>query len=114
MFNVYIPSTELSNLGIKKGSAIVSKQKHYAQGLVEIWYEGNLYNACNLESFEDKCTVAAFRCRDKASTVAKSVVPANKLECIGTFDLNTKKFIANTSHCNRMADWLNSDKRETL
>ncbi len=65
---------------IALGSAIVAIPDPDSDGDMTIYYEGNLYNACNLHDIENRLIVAVGRLQDNYPTTAKAWLSANTLE----------------------------------
>lgn len=59
-----------------------------ADGLVDLWYEGNKYHAPNLESLKDKIVCAAGRMRENYPTIARVRIAAAQVEKYGTLTIN--------------------------
>ncbi|WP_218309759.1 hypothetical protein [Alteromonas antoniana] len=77
---------------IKQGSAIVSMGE--PEGMEEsvlVYYEGNIHGACNLESFEDKCEIAAGRGLQRYPTTAFLVAEKTDFVEIGTYCPESKE-----------------------
>ena len=92
---IYVPASE-DTLGIKPGSAIVgdgegrAKQRPRVDAdsptnelWIDIYFEGNLYGAANITSFEDMLRHAADRLVDHYPTAARRRVPAKDLHAVG-------------------------------
>lgn len=93
IFAIYVPESDHSNMvlaDIKKGSAIVGEMASSCDPLVEIYYEGNLYGAVNLQRFEDRVLCAAGRMRENYPTAACGMVPDSTLREVGSFNYDTK------------------------
>jgi hypothetical protein len=87
---VPVPSSHLRNL-IARGSGIVGTPQ--GNGRVLIDYEGNLYGAENLKTYEER----VYHAHDHHTwgaygypTVARALVEAKELEPVGSFDPETK------------------------
>lgn len=87
---------------IAKGSGIVGVP---AGDEVLIHYEGNLYGAQNIRTFEDKLLHAADRLLTNYPTSAKMQVPETDLEAVGTYDLPTRTFLTAPLRDRIVADW---------
>jgi|GEM_PF-1653403 len=59
-----------ASASIAKGSGIVADLSR-PDGIVVVWYEGNIYGASNLHQFEERITCAAGRAQESYPTVAK-------------------------------------------
>lgn len=91
---VFVPQQgSYAESAIAKGSAIVGTQKGDSGWIC--YYEGNLYNAENITSFEDKAMIAAGRMRDNYPTFARMFCTDESLIHVGEFDCNTNTFIQN-------------------
>jgi hypothetical protein len=82
---VYIPTHPDQTL-IAAGSGIVGVD---ADGGVDVWFEGNLYGASNLVTFQDRVAVAASRMEARYPTRARALLPAGHLCAVGTYDTET-------------------------
>jgi hypothetical protein len=101
--NVYVPAPG-SDLGIVPGSGIVGTPQD--DGLVLIDYEGNLYGASNIGTFEDRIHHAAGRHIMRYPTVARLLVSASKLILIVTFIYEEKCFVENPRMVDEVQAWL--------
>jgi len=93
LVNVLIPNPEHSLIGcdIAIGSAIVAGE--YQDDARRVYYEGNIYGACNMHEFEDRLLVASYRLKDKAPTTSFTVdfgPDSNQFIQVGQYDLTTK------------------------
>jgi len=71
--------------GIAPGSAIASFDVSNDHGNVA-YYEGNLFGAENLKTYEGKVICAYYRLRDKYPTVAMTCFNRGDFEVIGSFE----------------------------
>ena len=106
LVNVLIPNPESSLMGcdIAKGSAIVASE--YKDGVRRVYYEGNIYGACNLNLFEDRLLVASYRLKDKAPTTSFTVdfgPDSQQFVKVGQYDLDTKEL--SVSDQKALDDW---------
>lgn len=83
--DVYVPAA--GAMGIKPGSGIVGQP--IQDGKVEIYYEGNLMGASNLQNYAERCYCAAGRMKARYPTVAHMVVDTGAVVRIGSLDLRT-------------------------
>jgi hypothetical protein len=97
---LFIPHTHqhdnFINRSIRPGSGIVGVELDADEtqaGNVLIYYEGNIYNADNIKTYEDKCFHAWSRMSERYPTVARMVVPRLDLVQIGSFDPNNKTVV---------------------
>ena len=67
---------------LKKGSAVVAVKR--PSGQVVAYYEGNLYNACNVNTFDEKAMLAYGRLVQNYPTTAKCVIEADEYEICGS------------------------------
>ena len=89
---VFIPKPRMfASRTIAQGSAIVGK-KHESDGFI-IFYEGNLYHAENIKTFEDKAMLAAGRMEDNYPTVAKMLCRKEDLILVGHFESSDKSLV---------------------
>jgi hypothetical protein len=72
-----------ADLAIRTGSGIVTVDP--TADKVEVYYEGNLYGASGLETFEDKVRRAAERLVDRYPTIAKGRWARTDFDVIGTY-----------------------------
>ena len=101
---VFVPkASSQMHSHIIKGSAVVGMESH--GGRVLIYFEGNMYGAENVKTFEEKCTVAAGRLALSAPTIAKCLVDVSEVIEVGEFDWDNKSFTANGCH-EDLAEWL--------
>lgn len=104
---VLVPTQEshLRNI-IRKGSAIV------VDGDIKVgaiaYFEGNVYEACNIKTFEDKAYHATSRLEHKYPTSAKVYVTDADMLVVGTYSSETGIFSKSdnkTAHT-LLDDWL--------
>ena len=102
--NVYVPcSNTFTATAIAKKSAIVGTQ---IEDRIMLDYEGNLYGAANLESWDECLLVAAFRHIDHAPTVARIHANESELKQVGTFNPATRVFTPMPEMKDTLDDWL--------
>jgi hypothetical protein len=105
-FTVYIPKPNTySNKTIKKGSAVI-KSKLVDESMVKVYYEGNIYNAQNIRTYEDRCMLAAGRARDNYPTTAFMVVPTHDLIDAGTYCITDNTVSINDDVLDLYTDWV--------
>lgn len=90
LVNIYIPNGEKA-LGVAKGSGIVGIPTE--NGMVKIYFEGNIYQAVNLHRYRERVMVAAFRMKDRCMTVAFDILPSDELVKVGQYDTETNQFV---------------------
>jgi hypothetical protein len=104
---VFVPKPlTFAHTVIVKGSAIVGKSLD-ENGFV-IYYEGNLFKAANIITFEDKAMLAAGRMEEHYPTVAKMYCQSIDLINVGHFESATNTFTANDipQAIQALSDWL--------
>lgn len=82
---LFIPA-EGAKLGIEPASAIVAAIDQCASDRVLIHFEGNLYGADNLKTYEGRIRQAAGRQVERYPTMAKMVVAREQLVEVGRYD----------------------------
>ena len=83
---LFIPSPDSTYYKVlAQGSALVGApaDARFGDGNVLVYYEGNIYGACNLETFADKAKCAAGRLITRYPTVAQVVLPREELIEVG-------------------------------
>ena len=102
---IFVPTPdEMERTSLAPGSAIIGiKYVDEERTQVLCYYEGNIYNACNMETFEDKCMFAAARGVQKAPTVAFSVFPIESLKQVGVYDYTA--FNAHVTDTEAVEEW---------
>jgi len=93
MYPVYIlhPDSQIA-LIVKKGSGIVGQPESVDQQRFIGFYEGNVYQAENIKTYEDKLYHAADRMIHNYPTKAKIAVTHNEVTRVGYFDYESKVF----------------------
>jgi hypothetical protein len=112
--SVFVPAPESRALAsIKPGSGIVAQESEDLRPVVQIDYEGDLYNASNLVTFADRVKRAWQRQSEQYPTIARMAVDRGELCPVGWFDP-----AAGVVHCDArglLARWLeveSLDERE--
>lgn len=78
-----VPKIELQGKHhLKKGSAVVAVK--IPSGQVMAYYEGNIYGASNIVSYNDKAMLAFGRMVQNYPTTATMVIEAEDYEAVGT------------------------------
>jgi hypothetical protein len=87
-YDVFVPAEGRLD-SIAPGSAIVGEltnaELHDGRRLVQVYYEGNLYGAMNMDTYEGRMVIAADRLSVHYPTIAQRLVPVDDLICIGTW-----------------------------
>jgi hypothetical protein len=106
--SLFVPAPNRLQL-IRSGSAIVGSD--YAPGLTLIDYEGNVYDADALRTFEGRLIKAAGRHVQRYPTVARSVVDSRDLRTVGlAIELPSLAWVVTTiDNAGALADWLGAE-----
>jgi hypothetical protein len=81
---------------VAEGSAIVcwpdenGEPRADGDGLVTIWFEGNIHRAANLTRFVERVRSAAGRMETRYPTIAMQAIPASELYVVAEFDLRRR------------------------
>lgn len=86
---VYVPASEHLTHMIAAGSGIVGSPAAHESRKVVIHYEGNLFGAENMQTFEQKVHHAAGRHVCAYPTIATAVVDEDQLHRVGSYDVAT-------------------------
>ena len=93
---------------VAEGSAIVGARE--SDGMVVVYYEGNLHGACNMVTLADRAMFAYGRARDRYPTVAMMAVPASQLARVGTlYPEHGRIEVHNGRELYEIARWLGID-----
>lgn len=68
---------------VRRGSGMVARRVP-GSDLLDVYFEGNLYGAVNLERFEDRVLVAADRLVTRYPTTAMMSIALTDVEVVGT------------------------------
>lgn len=103
---VFIPKNATTEpfKGLAIGSAIVSTGSLLSGGLVEVYYEGNLNRAENLQRFEDRALCATGRLIEKYPTVARAWVRPESLVQVGHIEVRIPEYMNVPLHMERFLD----------
>lgn len=93
---IFVPAPG-EDLGIAPGSAIVAAIDQASEDRVLVYYEGNLFGACNLRRFVERVLHAADRQVARYPTIAKASFPRSVLIEVAAFDYTTGKITAITN-----------------
>ena len=83
-YSVYIVQNDTlrESFGVAKGSALVAEGEP-VDGFLTCFFEGNLYNAENLQTFSQKAVMAYYRLIENAPTIAKRKFAIKSLLKVG-------------------------------
>lgn len=109
MLRVYVPAGDTSPFNIKKGSAIISTGD-VQNGMLLVYFEGNVNNAVNLHRYEDQLLCAAGRLVMKYPTVARSMMEVDSLIEVGTYDYENHTFHAYPNRLEELNCWLDEPR----
>lgn len=101
--NVYVP-VKSDQSTIAKGSGIVGEP--VSDGKINIFFEGNIYGAENLKTFEDRVYMAASRFASCAPTVARGVFDQKDFIEIGVYDFDLKRFLLKDGQQEMFDSWV--------
>jgi hypothetical protein len=87
-FVLYVPAGADTH-GIDPRSAIVANVEQRGNDMLLVYYEGGRY-ASNLKQYSQRVLVAAGRQSERYPTLGKSMLPAQDLKEVGTFDLEAQ------------------------
>ena len=86
---IWVPKSGKSIHSIADGSGIVSRSTSL-EGMLKIYYEGNIYKASNLHDLRTRIVVAAGRLFDSYPTIAFTHCTASDMvehyECVGVIN----------------------------
>jgi len=77
---------------IAAGSAIVGDPTRSHDGLILVYYEGNMYGAANMRKYSERVLHAAGRLATRYPTIACQYLPPDQLEAVGTYDRESAAF----------------------
>jgi hypothetical protein len=99
--------------GISGGSGIVASTEDFLDPdkMTVVYYEGNIHQACNLNTLYDRVLVAAGRMHVSYPTVAFSVVNKEDYLAVGTFVYDRFDMVINDASLDDVNIWLAEDKR---
>ena len=111
---VYIPAANGKATSIKRGSAIVG---HAAADGVLVDFEGNLYGADNLKTFEERLQCAAGRHDTGYPTTARRSVEATDVVAVATakkLEDSEQWVIDNINNPAELQAWLDAEALPTI
>jgi len=95
--NVYVPADDVepnhAMTVIKPGSGIVGEPSTQHEGLMRVYFEGNLYGAPGLGSYHAKVRQAAGRMVERYPTIAQMHVDRDKLVYVGQYDTEADELL---------------------
>lgn len=101
LLSIYILSPSSSH-PIHPGSAIVGDPTRHESGVL-VYFEGNLFGAENLKSYEQRLECAAGRLTHRYPTVAMALLPFDQLVSVGTYD--TEAHLLDLSDEDALSAW---------
>ena len=101
---LFIPAKD-TDLGIAPASAIIAAIDQSSPDRVLIHFEGNLYGAENLKTYESRIRQAAGRQVDRYPTTAKMVVARDQLVEVGRYDYANDR-VLNLLNEHLLTDWI--------
>ncbi|OGU24366.1 MAG: hypothetical protein A2580_09230 [Hydrogenophilales bacterium RIFOXYD1_FULL_62_11] len=99
-FLIVVPE---GHTGIDAGSAVVTPAPLKGERVL-CHYESNRFGAVNMKRFVEKCFHAAGRAAVAYPTIAKSMLPADSLKVVGSFDL-TQRCITEVTDPDALRAW---------
>lgn len=84
VLNLYVPVGEQAHHEIAPGSGIVGLPSGTMPGYLKVYYEGNLIGADNLNTWLERVQCAAGRLATQYPTVARSFLPEEGMQQVGT------------------------------
>ena len=101
---------------ILKGSAVVGFDPDTIDpdNEITVYYEGNFYNAANLNTFEEKCLCAADRMLTNYPTLAFANVLRSELLWVGWFNLETKALTLGEWGEEIFEEWIDIDSDNNI
>lgn len=110
---IYIPRSSASTVlgDLAKGTAIVSTGVMFPDsGRVKCYYEGNIYGAVNLQTFQDRAICAAGRLITRYPTTAIAYLTPDQLFKVGEMECNDNGSVSSLTIYNKnleaVNDWL--------
>ena len=101
---LFIPAKG-ANLGIAPASAIVAAVDQAGHDRVLIHFEGNLFGAENLSTYESRIRQAAGRQVERYPTTAKMLVARDQLVQVGRYDYANDR-VLNLLNEHLLTDWI--------
>lgn len=103
--DVFIPA-DISCSDIARGSGIAGIPATSPDEMITVYFEGNLYGAENLTSYESRIALAAGRCLESYPTIAKTMLPQSELIKVGIFDVELKRFCLDIAQHETVQLWI--------
>ena len=113
-YSILVPVNFKQTNYISGGSGIVASTEEYLdpdKDMIRVYYEGNINQACNLNSLYDRVLVAAGRMHVRYPTVAFSVVSKKDYLAVGTFVYEGFDMLIDDASLGAVNSWLGEDKR---
>ena len=113
-FTVYIPRKNSRLADIVFPSSAIVKSRLISDTSVMVYYEGNVYGAENIKTFEDKCSLAAGRAKDRYPTTALTIVPLEEVIDVGVYDLDTNAFHLDENFHDLFSEWVTNNQQQEV
>jgi hypothetical protein len=104
---VYVPvRATVATASIARGAAIVGRPDARREE-VRIYYEGAIYEQCEMRTLADRAVYACGRMVDNYPTTAVMSVPREALVAVGTFDPSSNEIVlTGDQSAAALAEWL--------
>jgi hypothetical protein len=89
---------------IAPGSGIVGQPQD--DGTILVYYEGNIYDARNIRTYDDRCDHAFDRMRTNYPTVARAIVNPRDLIDVGTWEPATHSVVTTREEAALIGRWV--------
>ncbi|MDC8832811.1 hypothetical protein [Alteromonas gilva] len=113
-YPVFVPvqGASVASTLIKGGSAIVGSLESSIEGYVTVYFEGNLFDACNLNTIFDRAMIAAGRLHQRYPTTAKAAIPASELIQVGIYCYANHDLQIQSDKLALLQSWADLDPRK--
>jgi len=111
-FTVYVPRKGSTISKIVEPKSAIIKSRMVSDDLALVYFEGNSIRASNINTFEDKCMLAAGRARDKYPTIAKACVDIADVIDVGVYDLDTNQIHIDENYHDLFHEWADDVAKE--
>lgn len=105
--DIYIPvAGSYAENAIAPGSGIVGYVDPDFPDTITVYFEGNLYGASNLNTWEARLHQAAGRMQARYPTTAKALLPPTDLVHVGEYDTETGRCMIAPEHRSKVDAWV--------